>query len=78
VDNIGQTGSLPILMGSRAQRQDFCEGGGEPEKKEGGGECEKEEGGGEREKEEGGGEREKEGLVGRSAVTAVKLSDDAT
>jgi hypothetical protein len=60
VDNIGQTGSLPILMGSRAQRQDFCEGGGE---------CEKE---------EGGGEREKEGLVGRSAVTAVKLSDDAT
>jgi hypothetical protein len=65
VDNIGQTGSLPILMGSRAQRQDFCEGGGEPEKKEGGGECEKE---------EGGGEREKEGLVGRSAV---KLSDDA-
>jgi hypothetical protein len=30
-------------MGSRAQRQDFCEGGGEPEKKEGGGECEKEE-----------------------------------
>jgi hypothetical protein len=53
-------------MGSRAQRQDFCEGGGEPEKKEGGGECEKE---------EGGGEREKEGLVGRSAV---KLSDDAT